>query len=500
MIKRQMTIGARVASGFGVAIVLLLGLGYSAYNTVGGIGREVDATVNVTASATELSVELRNKVQELKAYAKRTQFAFVTNRLVQANTRVGAVAECSQCHTRETREVSERELRAIAAGVRATVAKLQPLTSSEQLQKSLRTMDASVQDYAAMFSEYLSLLERNQYDQAHGILRDRMFPAVEALDKILDQLGDEERNALKRSGKRVGETASRSQSVTLVLIGVSLLVVCSVLLLVNRGIRSLRRLAVELRQGADDVAGAASQVSASSNSLAQGSTEQAASLQETSASSEEISSMARRNSENSSCAADMVTQSQRKYLQTNQSLEQTVVAMVEINTQSGKISKIIRVIDEIAFQTNILALNAAVEAARAGEAGLGFAVVADEVRNLAQRCAQAAKDTATLIEESIGKANDGKVRVDEVAVAIRTITEEAVQVKKLVDQVNLGSQEQLRGIEQISKAIEQIEQVTQNAAANAEQGAAAAQMLNAQSDSLKKIAGQLTNLVGGAKG
>src|SRR5579862_6160682 len=129
-----------------------------------------------------------------------------------------------------------------------------------------------------------------------------------------------------------------------------------------------------------------------------------------------------------------------------------VVAMGEINTQSGKISKIIKVIDENAFQTNILTLNAAVEAARAGEAGMGFAVVADEVRNLAQRCAQAAKDTAELIEESIAKSNGGQATVDQVATAIRSITVESAKVKTLVDEVNLGSQEQARGIEQISKA------------------------------------------------
>ncbi len=114
-----------------------------------------------------------------------------------------------------------------------------------------------------------------------------------------------------------------------------------------------------------------------------------------------------------------MTRSQHEFAETNQALEQTVAAMGEINTQSAKISKIIKVIDEIAFQTNILALNAAVEAARAGEAGMGFAVVADEVRNLAQRCAQAAKDTASLIEESIAKSNDGKTKVDQVATAIR---------------------------------------------------------------------------------
>jgi len=223
---------------------------------------------------------------------------------------------------------------------------------------------------------------------------------------------------------------------------------------------ALQQCILELSEGAQQVASAASQVSSSSQSLAQGSTEQAASLEETSASSEEINSMARKNSENSRVAADLMTQSQHKFVQTNQSLDQSVVAMAEINTQSDKIAKIIKVIDEIAFQTNILALNAAVQAARAGEAGMGFAVVPDEVRNLAQRCAQAAKDTAALIEESITKSNDGKVKVDQVATAFRAITEESAKVKTLVNEVNLGSQEQARGIEQIGKAITQVERLS----------------------------------------
>ena len=243
-------------------------------------------------------------------------------------------------------------------------------------------------------------------------------------------------------------------------------------------------------------ASAAGQVASSSQSLAQGSSEQAASLQETSASSEEINAMARRNTENSRSAAELVSQSQQKFAHTGKSLEQMVVAMTEISASSDRISKIIKIIDEIAFQTNILALNAAVEAARAGEAGMGFAVVADEVRNLAQRCAQAARDTSSLIEESIAKSNDGKVKVNDVAVAIRSITEDSVKVKTLVDEVNLGSQEQARGIEQVAKAVSQMEKVTQTTAANAEESAAAAEELTAQSEAVKGIVEELVGMVG----
>jgi len=259
----------------------------------------------------------------------------------------------------------------------------------------------------------------------------------------------------------------------------------------------MNRSVTELSEGAEQIASAASQVSASSQSLAQGSSEQAASLEETSSSSEEINSMARKNTDNSLSMAKLVGQSQEMFVKTNQQLEEMVVSMDEINESSGKIAKIIKVIDEIAFQTNILALNAAVEAARAGEAGMGFAVVADEVRNLAQRSAQAAKDTALLIEDSISKSHIGKSKVDQVAAAIFTITGDIGKVKTLAEEVSLGSEEQSRGLEQISRAISQMEQVTQTTAATAEESAAAAEELNAQSEALRDVVGRLHAMVSG---
>ncbi|HUI57586.1 MAG TPA: methyl-accepting chemotaxis protein [Bryobacteraceae bacterium] len=497
--KTKMTIGAQVTSGFAIAIALLLGLGYSGRSSVGRIGSDLDKAVNVTAKKIDLVGELQTGFQAMKAYSVKTQFQYVANHLTQANAKAGAEMACSMCHAEEGRDAVERGMHAIATPVTTAVSQLQPLVSSEQGKKSLALVETRVNEFVSQFSEYLSLTGKNRYDDAHAVLRDRMLPLVDEVDRVLDQLRDEERTALKASEGEAHDTLSHTQLVGILLVGAGLLVAFGVMMMLHRSMRSLRSMASGLRLGAGEVAGAASQVSASSQSLAQGSSEQAASLEETSASAEEINSMAHQNAENSRVAADLTTQSQQTFAETKQSLEQMVVAMGEIKASSDKISKIIKVIDEIAFQTNILALNAAVEAARAGEAGMGFAVVADEVRNLAQRCAQAAKDTAALIEESIAKSNDGKAKVDQVAMAIRVIMEESAKVKTLVDEVSLGSQEQTRGIEQIGKAITQMEKVTQTTAANAEESASAAEELTAQSERLREIVEDLSAMVGGGE-
>jgi methyl-accepting chemotaxis protein len=280
-----------------------------------------------------------------------------------------------------------------------------------------------------------------------------------------------------------------------------LMIVClaiggAVIVVVRKVNADLLNTALELGSGAEQIASAASQVASASQTLAQGATEQAASIEETSASSEQINAMARRNTDNSQTTAGIVASTALRFVETSASMADMVLAMSGISESSEKISRIIKVIDQIAFQTNILALNAAVEAARAGESGAGFAVVAEEVRNLAQRSAQAAQDTASLIEESITRSKAGSVKVDQVAAVIHAITAESAKMKTLVDQINDGSQEQSRGIDQVTRSIRQMEVVTQGNAASAEQSAAAAEQLTAQSESVKEIVNTLNALVG----
>jgi methyl-accepting chemotaxis protein/methyl-accepting chemotaxis protein-1 (serine sensor receptor) len=403
----------------------------------------------------------------------------------------------------EVKKTAEANIRKLRQMVSQSLAEYEKKMNDAEDRKLFADVAPAFARYYAICDGVLEVSRNGQSAPAYKKYEDEsvktgVYRAAKAAIQALTELN-------RRNGTRYSAAAeaagARARWLIWLLLCVSVLSGSGLLYVIVRGMnRTLRQAVAELSDGADQVAHAASQVSSSSQALARGSSSQAASLEETSASTTQIHAMAQKNTEHSNSAADLVAQSQQEFAETNRSLEEMVVAMGEIDDSSGKIAKIIKVIDEIAFQTNILALNAAVEAARAGEAGMGFAVVADEVRNLAQRCAEAAKNTAALIEESIAKSRKGKEKVDLVARAIQSITAESADIRGLVDEVKVGSQEQARGIDQIGKAISQMEQVTQTTAASAEESAAAAEELTAQSEALRGVVEQLSVLVKAARG
>jgi methyl-accepting chemotaxis protein len=261
----------------------------------------------------------------------------------------------------------------------------------------------------------------------------------------------------------------------------------------NRALTTASRV---LHEGASQLTAAAGQVSASSQSLAEGASEQAASLEETSSSLEEMASMSKRNSESVQQAKVLSGETRLAADTGTADMQEMKNAMDAIKASSDDIAKIIKTIDEIAFQTNILALNAAVEAARAGEAGAGFAVVADEVRNLAQRSAQSAKETATKIEEAITKSEYGVKISGKVAQSLHAIAEKTRKVDSIVAEIATASDEQNQGVHQVNLAIGQMDKVTQSNASSAEETASAAEELNAQALSLHEAVVELGKLVG----
>ncbi len=246
----------------------------------------------------------------------------------------------------------------------------------------------------------------------------------------------------------------------------------------------------QINLSSEQVSAGSGQVSNGAQALAQGTTEQASSVQELSATIEEITAHIKRNAENSSNAKLQVESASREVAESNRHMQDMIEAMNNISAKSGEIGKIIKTIDDIAFQTNILALNAAVEAARAGEAGKGFAVVADEVRNLASKSANAAKSTSALIEESIEAVDNGTRIADDTAKSLFAVVEIAGKIETSIDQISAASQEQADASEQVVLSVNQISSVVQTNSATAQESAAASEELNGQAQMMRELVGR----------
>ena len=375
--------------------------------------------------------------------------------------------------------------------ITSKIKEMRGLTVSQADITRLEKVEGSAQAYAANTRQLMQNLAATKViDAARG-------EAAAKFDEVVSEV-------LTRSITRTLDYAKES-STTLdaaslrVIWGLVAMVVTglAVAFMIIRGVnRVLTATSESLTQGSMQVAAAAGQVSSASQSLAEGSSEQAASLEEISSSIEELASMTKRNADNAQTGKAASNHARAAAETGAEEMERMQAAMAAIQQSSNDISKIIKTIDEIAFQTNILALNAAVEAARAGEAGAGFAVVADEVRSLAQRSAVAAKETADKIADATHKSAQGVELSARVSAGLSEILGKVREVDRLVAEVATASHEQSEGLAQINTAVSQMDKVTQSNAAGAEETASAAEELNAQSAELQQASASLAALVG----
>ncbi|MDO9110395.1 MAG: methyl-accepting chemotaxis protein [Desulfatirhabdiaceae bacterium] len=349
--------------------------------------------------------------------------------------------------------------------------------------------------------DVLSLAKKGDLDAARALSLGKARDLFVKNEKLLDELIHINLKNAKETDEAFDKTSGTVKLVFgfLIILGVTVSLFLGIYLSLSIT-KALNRVISGLTEASDQVASAAGEVSSASQSLAEGSSQQAASVEETSSSLEEMSSMTKQNAGNAGQADSLMKQANQVVNKANTSMSQLTTSMQEISKASEETSKIIKTIDEIAFQTNLLALNAAVEAARAGEAGAGFAVVADEVRNLAMRAADAAKNTAALIEGTVKKVSEGTLLVKTTNDAFKEVAGSAKKVGELVGEIAAASNEQAQGIEQVNIAVTEMDKVTQQNAATAEESASASEELNAQAEEMKSFVADLAAMVGGKVG
>jgi methyl-accepting chemotaxis protein len=474
------TIPRRISLGFLLLVLLSLLIGAIAFWRIVGVNRQVTLlATNTVPSVIELG------------------------RITQLNARSGRAARRALQLVDEPQLQSAAEANFREAKKAGDASVTRYSTSLKSDDEDIRLFNLAVEARTLFYKNaeaLIDLVKANKPEEAEDLLLKVVDPSLEdCVDKFKTSI-DYNADLASKAATAADAIVSWSYWVIGTTLALAALAGLAVGWLISRAVsRSLGMISDALEDGATQTASASGQVSAASHLLAEGCNEQGSSVAETSAALEEMSVMIRSTADNAVKAKAFANQARVAAQSGAETMVEMNTAMHAIEASSAEVAKIVKNIDEIAFQTNILALNAAVEAARAGEAGAGFAVVADEVRSLAQRSAAAAKETAEKIDAAIANSQRGSLSCGKVGESLHEIVQKVAAADALVAEISTAAREQSQGIQQVGTAMAQLDKVTQGNATNAQQSASAAEELNSQARTLQDLVGYLRSLVTGAE-
>ena len=474
-----MTFGKKLALCAGLTFGLAVALGVTTSVYLSRLRGQVETALGESAHRGELIDSIRNNILTYR-FGERGILLF------------------SQVNGQAKVEASKQVFAKATAQFMDNVRQLRPLLPDDHARALADVAQSSTEEYIRIQSQVPVLCAAGRIPEAMQLDMEQLVPVGTRATNALEELDKTQSEMNAGAIKAAQEVLSAANVTSIVIMALYLAAALWAAVVTLRGTRTLQGFASRLLTSAEQIQGAAGQVAQASQSLAQGASQQAAAVEETSASAEEVASVAKQNTDAAQAAEQLMDEAERTGGETDRAVEGMAQAIQRIDTSTSSISKVIRVIDEIAFQTNILALNAAVEAARAGEAGMGFAVVADEVRNLAHRSAQAAKETSGMIEDSIASARDGIQRIDAVKKSFVETARIRVAVRQHSSHIATASSQQARGIEEIARTVREMSHVAESTAANSQQGAAASTELAGQAATLRNIVSQLEQVVGRA--